>query len=632
MLDFMRKHAGTWMIKALLFAIVVVFVFWGVGSWTSRQEGVVATVNGEAISLEAYRTSYNQLLDQVRQSFGANLNDDLLKSLNLQTRALDQLIDRTLMKQAAARLKMDVNDEELAQSVRRIPAFQSNGAFDRRRYQQVLSVNRMTPEAFEASQRENLLAAKLMRVVTESSKVSDTEAEEWYKWNNAAVKFDLACVDADRYKNISPSTEEIAQFYERTKESYRTEPAIQVRYVHVSPEMFTGAVAVTEQELRDFYDANSERFVVPKTVEARHILIRLPADAPPEAVEKAQGKIQDILKMAREGKDFAELAKQYSEDEGSKAQGGALGAFPKEAMIQPFADVAFALPPGQISDPVRTRFGLHLIQVEKVNDGRTRGFEEAKADIQSQLTRERARTKAYDEAEAVYDAATAGGDLTAAAADRKLGIKTTDFFTRAGSVKGISQPEPFIQAAFQLAPGDVSEVLDLEDGYYLLQVAESRPSRIPELSAVEAAVRQDLIKERQGEMARKDAEALLADVKAGVGFEQAVKKIGVSRRTSDFIKRSDPVAGLGSEPEINRVAFGLSEGQPLAADPVKTAKGYCVLRFIGQKEPAMEGFEAERSQIKERLLQQKQLKIWESWMSQLRNSSQIERKKDFNRI
>jgi len=204
MLDFMRKHAGTWMIKVLLFAIVVVFIFWGVGSWTSEQQGVVATVNGEAISLEAYRQSYNQLLDQVRQNFGANLNDELLKSLNLQTRALDQLIDRALLKQAAARMKLEVNDDELAQSVRRIPAFQSNGAFDRRRYQQVLSLNRMTPETFEVSQRENLLATKLMKVITGSSKVSDTEAEEWYKWDNATVKIDFVCVDADRYKNVSP--------------------------------------------------------------------------------------------------------------------------------------------------------------------------------------------------------------------------------------------------------------------------------------------------------------------------------------------------------------------------------------------------------------------------------------------
>jgi peptidyl-prolyl cis-trans isomerase D len=630
MLDFMRKHAGTWMIKALLFAIVVVFIFWGVGSWTSHQEGVVAKVNGEAISLEAYRHSYNQLLDQVRQSLGSNLSDELLKSLNLQTRALDQLIDRALVKQAAARLKMDVSDEELAQSVRRVPAFQSNGVFDRRRYQQVLSLNRMTPESFEASQRENLLASKLMKVVTDSAKVSDSEAEEWYKWNNALVKVEFACVDADRYKNLSPSKEEVAQFFDRMKESYRTEPAIQVRYVHVNPDMFAGTITLTEQEMRDYYDANPERFVIPKTVEARHILIRLPAEAAPEAVEKAQGKIQDILKMAREGKDFAELAKQYSEDEGSKAQGGALGAFPKEAMIQPFADVAFALQPGQISDPVRTRFGLHLIRVEKVNEGRNRGYEEAKAEIRSQLIRERARTKAYDEADAAYDAAFAGSDLAAAAAARKLEVKTTDYFTRSGTVKGIAQPTQFVQAAFQLAPGEVSEIQDLGDGYYLLQVAETRPSRIPEFSAVESAVKQDLIKEKQREMARKDAEALLAEVKAGVGLEQAAKKAGVSRRTSDYIKRSDTIADLGSEAEATRVAFELSERQPLPADPVQTAKGYCVLRFVEQKAPAMEDFEKERSQIKERLLQQKHFKAWEAWMSQLRKSSQIERKKDFS--
>jgi peptidyl-prolyl cis-trans isomerase D len=222
MLDFMRKHAGTWMIKALLGAIVVVFIFWGVGSWTTQREGIVATVNGESISLGDYRNAYNRLLDQARQSLGANLSDDMLKTLQIPKQALNQLIDRTLLKQAADRLKLKVSDEELSQSIRNTPAFQSGGVFDRRRYQQVLSLNRMTPEIFEVSQRDSLLIEKLVRLVTDSVKVSETEAEGWYQWNQAAVKFDFVTVDADRYKNISVSGDEIMQYFERMKEAYRT--------------------------------------------------------------------------------------------------------------------------------------------------------------------------------------------------------------------------------------------------------------------------------------------------------------------------------------------------------------------------------------------------------------------------
>lgn len=631
MLDFMRKHAGTWMIKALLFAIVVVFIFWGVGSWTSREQGVVATVNGESISQEAYRNSYNRLLDQVRQSLGANLNDELLQSLNLPEQALAQLIDRLLLKQAGARMKLEVSDDQVSQTIQGIPLFQQGGAFSLRRYEAFLYQQRLTKAAFEDDVRQRLLLQELERIITGGVKVSDAEAEELYKWNNATVKVEFVAIDAERYKNISVSKEEVAQFFDRMKESYRTEPEIQVRYLRFNPDAYTGKITLTEPELRDTYDANIERFVIPKTVEARHILIRLPADAAAQAVEKARAKVEDILKMARGGQDFAALAQQYSEDEGTKAQGGALGAFPRQAMVQPFADAAFALQPGQISEPVRTRFGWHLIKVEKVNEGRTRSFEEAQAEIRSQLTRERTRALAYDEADAVYDAASAANDLAAAAAARKLDVHTTDFFPRGAAVKGVAQGAPFAQAAFQLAPGEISEIQDFGDGYYLLQLSESRPARIPELSAVESSVKRDLVKEKQNEMARRDAQALLADVKGGVGLEKAAQKLGLSRRTSGFFKRNDAIADLGNEPEVNRTAFELSERQPLPSEPVQTAKGYCVLRFEERKAPAMEGFDRERGPIKERLLQQKKSKSWEVWMGQLRNSSQIDRKKDFAR-
>lgn len=619
------------MIKALLFAIVVVFIFWGVGSWTSREEGIVATVNGESISQDAYRSSYNRLVDQVRQSLGANINDELLKSLNLPARALDQLIDRALLKQAAARLKLEASDEQVNQTIQAIPAFQQGGSFSLKRYEGFLFQQRLTKAAFEEDIRQGLLLQALEKVITGSIKVSEVEAEEMYKSNNATVKVEFVAIDAERYKNVAVSQEDIAQFFDRMKESYRTDPEIQVRYLRVNPDAYVGKITLTDPEIRDYYDANIERFVIPKTVEARHIMLRLSADAAAEAVEKTRAKIEDILKMVRDGRDFAALAQQYSEDEGTKSQGGALGAFPRAAMVQPFGDAAFALQAGQVSEPVRTPFGLHLIKVEKVNEGRTRSFEEVQAEIRSQLMRERTRALAYDEADAAYDAASSANDLAAAAAARKLDVHTTGFFTRSAEVQGVARGAQFAQVAFQLTPGEISEIQDFSDGYYLLQLAESRPARIPELAAVESTVRQDLVKEKQNEMARRDAQALLADVKAGVGLEQAARKLGLMRRTSGFFKRSGTIADLGTEPEVSRVAFGLSERQPLPSEPVQTAKGYCVLRFEERKAPAMEEFDRERSQIKERLLQQKKSKSWEVWMSQLRNSSQIDRKKDASR-
>jgi peptidyl-prolyl cis-trans isomerase D len=628
----MRKHAGTWLIKALLGAIVVVFVFWGVGSWTSHQEGIVATVNGESISLEDYRNTYNRLLDQARQSLGSNLSDEMLKTLQLSRRAMEQLIDRTLLKQAAERLKVRVGDEELSQSIRSTPAFQTGGVFDRRRYQQVLSLNRMTPEMFELSQRDGLLAEKMVRLVTDTVKVSETEAQSWYQWNQAMVLFDYVTFDAERYKAVSVSADEVAKYFERTRDAYQIPPEVQVRYVRFTPEAYAGKIQVTPEEVREYYDGNPDRFVIAPTVEASHILIRVPADADAAAVEKARERIQGILKQAREGQDFAQLAKQYSEDDGTKDRGGALGAFPKEAMVPPFGEVAFATPPGQISEPVRTRFGWHLIRVAKFNEGRTRSVEESHDEIQNQLKRERARSLALEEAEAVFDAASVGNDLIAAAAARQLEVHTTEFFGRSGPVKGIAQGSAFAQAAFQLVPGEVGEIQDFGEDYYLMQVAENRPARIPELAAVESRVKQDLIREKQREQARKEAQTLLDELKTGSTLEQAAKKVGLAPQSSGFLKRNDPVGDLGAEPEMLRIAFERSARHPLPEEPIQTSKGYCVIRFGERKAPDMAGFVQERKQIMERLLQQKKFKSWEAWMNQLRKNSQVDQKREFNSI
>ncbi|MGD8888645.1 MAG: SurA N-terminal domain-containing protein, partial [Desulfobacterales bacterium] len=426
MLSLMRKHAGSWLIKLILGAVVVVFVLWGVGSWTSQRSGRVATVNGDPISLEEFRITYKRLLEQVRQSFGNNLNEDLIKTLQLPKQAMDELINRNLMRQAAAELHLQVSDEELSRSIQDISAFQTAGVFDSRRYQTILDRNSMTPESFETNQRDALMIQKLNNIITSSVKISDQEVVQWYKWDNTEVDLDFVFFDPERYQDISTADEEMQTYFEDHKESYKNAPKIKVRYLKFEPKTFVSQVVVSDDEIEVYYEDHPDEFHNPKTVEARHILIKLNQDASPEEVAKAKERIEAVLQKAKDGQDFAELAKENSEDS-SKDKGGYLGTFKRDAMVKPFSEKAFSMKAGELSDPVRTRFGWHIIKVEKVNEATTTSFADAKSDILQKLTDEGSKHLAYDAAESVYDAAFEGADLEAIAADRNLTIQTPDY-------------------------------------------------------------------------------------------------------------------------------------------------------------------------------------------------------------
>ncbi len=618
----MRKHATSWLIKIILGAIVIVFVLWGVGSWTSQRSSMVATVNGEMITADDYRVTYKRLIEQVRQSFGNNLNDELIKTLQLEKQALNQLIDKTLMRQAATELDMRVSDEELARSIQSISAFQTAGVFDPRRYQGVLDGNNLTPETFEISQKDALLMDKLNNLITGSVKISDQEAKEWFMWNDAMVDLDYFLMETDRYTDIAVTPEEIQKYFETHKESYKTEPAMKVRYIKFEPKEWTSKVEISDDEIQAYYDDHPDEFQNPKTVEARHILIEVGQDAGPEEVAEAKSRIEVILQKARAGEDFAELAKQHSEGP-SKDKGGYLGTFKREAMVKPFADQAFSMKSGEISDPVRTRFGWHLIKVEKVNEAATTPLTGAKEDIRKKLADEDAKLLAYDAAESVFDAAFEGSTLEAIAADQQLKVNTTDFFTRQGPSSGVQDKAGFAKIAFDLPEEQVSEIQDLGDGYYLLEIAEKQAARIPELAEVEEKVKADLTKEKKNEKAKMDAEALLSALRDGAAIETAGKEFDLTPQNTGFFKRTGSIPNIGYEREISRIAFELSEKNSFPQEVIQGGKGFYVIKFKQRKTPSMEEFDKEKANIIERLLQQKRSGTLRDWLEQKKNSSEI---------
>ncbi|MGD9111966.1 MAG: SurA N-terminal domain-containing protein [Desulfobacterales bacterium] len=623
MLSLMRKHAGSWLIKLILGAVVVVFVLWGVGSWTSQRSGRVATVNGDPISLEEFRITYKRLLEQVRQSFGNNLNEDLIKTLQLPKQAMDELINRNLMRQAAAELHLQVSDEELSRSIQDISAFQTAGVFDSRRYQTILDRNSMTPESFETNQRDALMIQKLNNIITSSVKISDQEVVQWYKWDNTEVDLDFVFFDPERYQDISTADEEMQTYFEDHKESYKNAPKIKVRYLKFEPKTFVSQVVVSDDEIEVYYEDHPDEFHNPKTVEARHILIKLNQDASPEEVAKAKERIEAVLQKAKDGQDFAELAKENSEDS-SKDKGGYLGTFKRDAMVKPFSEKAFSMKAGELSDPVRTRFGWHIIKVEKVNEATTTSFADAKSDILQKLTDEGSKHLAYDAAESVYDAAFEGADLEAIAADRNLTIQTPDYFSRAEPPKVSNNPAKFAATAFELPDGEISEIQDFGDGYYIMEIVEKLPAQIPELNEVKEKIRADLIKQKKGEKAKADAEAMLSALKDGETMDAAARKFDLEPKSTGFFKRNASIPDIGSAREISRVAFELTAQNSFPEGALTgPGGGYYVIKFKDRKIPSLTDIDKEKADIKARLLQQKKFRAFDEWLNQLRNRSEI---------
>lgn len=624
MLDLMRKKAGSWMIKFILGAIIVVFAFWGVGTYNTSRLVTVATVDDEVIPYEAYRETYGRLMEDVRQRFGGELDENMLKAMDLKQLALDQLINDQLLINEARRLGLAVTDEELARAISAVGAFQNENGFDPNRYRRVLSANRMTPENFEFNQRQAMLIGKLRALVTEPVKVPEVETRQWYDFANTKVALAYVRLDPQQFSEVAVSDEDVQRYYEAHKEDYRTEPMRRARYLAFRPERFQDQVAVSDDEVAEFYASNPDMFHQEESVDASHVLIRTAESDSEEAVEAARQRAVEVTRKAREGADFAELAREFSEGP-TAAKGGALGRFGRNQMVKPFADQAFSMKAGEISDPVKTEFGWHVIRVNEVHPEMTRPLEAVQEEIRAQIVERKARLVAFDAADSAWDAAYDEGSLAAAAEARNLALVETELFTRSGQeVAGIQEPRKFAAAAFELGDGEISDVQEMSDGYYLLEVIAAQPARVPELADIAQAVRADALASKRSDLARQAAEEMLQAARQGETLEQLAQAKGLKVEKTDFFGRQEPIPAIGGARQISEAAFGLSETAPWPEKVFSANQSWYVVRLAGRRAADEAGFDEQKERIAQQLRQQQQAEAFEALLAQLRTQSKIE--------
>ncbi len=641
MLSAIRNHADSWLIKTILWLIVFAFIgtifySWGMGgaSTSGSGSGAVATVDGAKISAVEYERTFNNLINFYREQFRSQFSEDLIQKLDLKHQALDALIQKKLLLLEADKQNLRVSDSEVVSRIRNFDAFKKDKVFDQNLYDGFLRYRRLTPSEFEESQREALLIEKMEGFIKTNVKVSENEVDKAFEQENEKVKINYVMFPHDHFKSSKKVTEEeIRSFYERNKKRFEIPEQIKVEFVKITSKNYEGEIDIRDEDIEDYYKTKIADFRVPKQFTAAHILFTIepPKDdsklsaeeAAKEAEEAAKKEADEVLKKIRSGADFGELAKKHSDDPTSGEKGGGLGEFPKGMMVDEFEATLEKMKPGDISDPVRTSFGFHIIRLDEVKEGRTKPLEEVKETVVQKLTHTKSRQKARRIAKHIHRSAKENRKLAQAATDNQLEVQVTPLISRNSHVvPEIGLVPEFFNLAFTLEDNQVSEPLHTFEASFVLKVVGREKPYIPELS--DADVKKLAEEKVQEEKDLASSSKKFEDVGKELGqgstnLDSVAKKLGLEVKSTPLFNRSDSIPGIGNVQEVKAAAFELEKGK---SGSVSVRNKYYLLQIQDREKAGASDPETLRN-LTARLQIEKGNIVFQEWMENLKETSEI---------
>lgn len=634
MLDLIRKKQKSSLIKLAFIIIILSFIIGyamltapGDRGGTAAPTDVAARVNGTEISYQEYQGAYRNLYQLYQDIYQDQFSPALEKQLNLPKQALEQLVNQTLLLQEARRRGIEVSRKELVQAIAEVSAFQENGTFSKNRYIQVLNYQRMTPDEFEAMQRTQLMVDKLREQLKEKAAVTPEEIEEEYRRLNEKVDLAFVRLNAGLYEpRVKVDDAKLTAYFEDNREEFRQPEAVALNYIVFKPGDYRDDVVFEEGDLEKYYRRHLDRFEIPEQVKARHVLIKVPQEADAAIREKRRKLAEEVLDKAKAGGDFAELARQYSDDKGTATQGGELGYFTRGSMVKPFEEAAFRLQPGEISDIVETNFGFHVIKVEGYIEAGIKPLAEVVDEVKEGLREEKAARLAFEKAMDAYNINRKEGSVEAAAKANDLGLKQTGLFTEDEPVEGLGDFPEISATAFTLQEGELARPASTPQGVVLFSVRERRPSRLPELEEVRQQVISAYRAEQADALARRAAEEMLSAIEEGQDLAALAEKADLEVETTGLFARSygDFVPRIGNAPQLAEDAFALTTEQPAAPEVYDLEGSYIVAAIEASETADMEKLdETKRSELRQSILTRKQNEAVQETVDALREQAEI---------
>ncbi|MEO1575742.1 MAG: SurA N-terminal domain-containing protein, partial [Pseudomonadota bacterium] len=493
MLQTIRDNSKGVLALGLMFLLFLSFAIWGIDFQFGRPAAPV-TVDGEPVALNKINNAYQRQLTSYQQIYPngiPSLQLEELKQNVLRASAQEEVLYRH-----AEKLGFRVSDQALFNWISQQPGFQLGGAFSFDQFALQARQQGMAPDQFEEFIRRALIPEQLRKALVDTSFVTEREKSQRGALEQEARTVSYFTIPASRYLDeIEVSESEIAAEYEANLGNYKTVEAVRLEYIELNPEEIAADMPVDEDELRATYDQGVQAgsYIREETRKSRHILVA--ADTSEGDDADALAKAEGLLARVNDGEDFAALATEFSDDPGSKVNGGELDWSPRAAFVGPFSDALFALEVGEVSDIVKTNFGYHIIRLDDVRRDEVRSYD----DVRSELAQDARMAQAIDrvdELSSQLDELSYEYDDTLEPASEETGLPLgeTQWITRA-SGGGIGSDPTVREVAFSdrvLTNRRTSEAVRYRDGFLYLRIAEYRPARQQTLDEVRDTIESSL--------------------------------------------------------------------------------------------------------------------------------------------
>ena len=533
MLSTIRDKTQGLLAMIVIGLIAIPFAFWGIDSYfDNNTSGAVAEVNGAEIGAERYREAFNQRVRAMQQMMGGRVDARLFNDPGFKRQVLESLVDEVLVVQAAQDAGYRISDLQLSKEISTIPQFQREGRFDLAHYQEVLRSAGYTSARFEQGMRQDLLAQQFSGGYADTAAVGTEDVNALVRLEAQQREYRYVLFPAARYVATAKVPESaVAEYYESHPDEFKTVERVKLQYVRLGIDQLKADVAISDDELRTAYDDEIARFSTPEERRASHILIDVPPNADTATQAAALKRAEELYARARKGEDFAKLAREYSKDPGSAAKGGDLGFSQRGAFVKEFEDVLFAMKLGDISKPVKTQYGFHVIKATAIKPGTRKPLAAVKGELEQQLRQRKAEERFYELSERLNDLLYEQPDsLNPAAQALGLKVEQTDWVAR-GTNTGLFANPRVAEAAFSadvLQQKRNSEAIEAAPNAVIaLRVLEHQPAVARPLSEVRERIVAKLKREQAREQATKAGEAALAQLKGGSALPAVAQSAGL---------------------------------------------------------------------------------------------------------